>query len=99
MSNTPNWTAADIPTQTGRVAVVTGANSGIGLETTKARAAKGAEVVMARRNLQKAGAAAAAIRQEYREQSSPSYSLISPIWSRYRHLPKRLVRTTTPSIY
>ena len=33
MSTTPSWTAAAIPAQTGRVAVVTGANSGIGFET------------------------------------------------------------------
>ncbi len=63
MSSTSKWTTASIPTQTGRVAVVTGANSGIGFETAKALAAKGAVVVMACRNLDKAKTAAAAIRQ------------------------------------
>ena len=59
-----DWTAADIPLQTGHVAIVTGANSGIGLETTKALAVKGAEVVMACRNLAKADLAADGIRAE-----------------------------------
>jgi NAD(P)-dependent dehydrogenase (short-subunit alcohol dehydrogenase family) len=49
-----SWTEADIPDQTGRVAVVTGANGGLGFETTRALAAKGATVVMAARNLDKA---------------------------------------------
>lgn len=61
------WTAKDIPSEEGRVAVVTGANSGIGLTTATALAAKGATVVMACRDLQKATAAAAAIRQEVPE--------------------------------
>jgi NAD(P)-dependent dehydrogenase (short-subunit alcohol dehydrogenase family) len=61
MSN--RWTAEDIPNLTGRLAIVTGANSGIGYETTKALAEKGATVVMACRNRQKADAAAAQIRE------------------------------------
>ena len=44
------WTASDIKDQSGRVAVVTGANSGIGFETAKALADKGATVVIASRN-------------------------------------------------
>lgn len=57
------WTAKDIPDQTGRVVVVTGASSGLGLETTRALVAKGAYVVMACRNLDKAEAARATIDQ------------------------------------
>ena len=56
------WTAADIPDQSGRVAVVTGANSGLGLETARELARKGAHVVMAARNLEKAAAAEQDIR-------------------------------------
>jgi NAD(P)-dependent dehydrogenase (short-subunit alcohol dehydrogenase family) len=51
------WTAADIPDLTGRIAVVTGANGGLGLESTKALAGAGAHVVMAARNQDKARAA------------------------------------------
>ena len=63
MSKTKKWTANDIPDQTGRVAIVTGANSGIGYETALALAGKGATVIMACRNLDKANAAADQIRR------------------------------------
>lgn len=52
------WTEADIPDQRGRVAVVTGANSGIGLATARALAAKGATVVFACRDGERAADAA-----------------------------------------
>jgi NAD(P)-dependent dehydrogenase (short-subunit alcohol dehydrogenase family) len=52
-----SWSAADIPDQHGRTAVVTGANGGLGLETARALATKGAHVVMAARNRQKTAAA------------------------------------------
>lgn len=55
------WTQDDIPNLTGKVVVITGANSGLGLESTKAMAAKGATVVMACRNLDKADAAKAEV--------------------------------------
>lgn len=57
-----SWTAADIPDQRGRTAVVTGANGGLGLVTARDLAAKGAHVVMAVRNQQKAAAAVEEIR-------------------------------------
>jgi NAD(P)-dependent dehydrogenase (short-subunit alcohol dehydrogenase family) len=54
-----NWTTADIPDQTGRTAVITGANTGLGFETAKALAATGAHVVLAVRNTEKGREAAA----------------------------------------
>ena len=56
------WTAADVPDQSGRVAVVTGASGGVGLETAAVLAAHGAEVVLACRDLDKAARAAERIR-------------------------------------
>ena len=56
------WTTDDIPDQSGRTAVVTGANGGLGLETARALAGKGAHVVMTARNQEKAAQAVEDIR-------------------------------------
>jgi len=59
---THDWSTDDIPDQSGRVYLVTGANSGLGLETARAVARRGARVVMTVRNTAAGEAAAGAIR-------------------------------------
>jgi NAD(P)-dependent dehydrogenase (short-subunit alcohol dehydrogenase family) len=58
------WTTRDIPDQTGRLAIVTGANSGTGYETALELARKGAEVILAVRDVNRGEAAAKRIRRE-----------------------------------
>ncbi|MCW2885133.1 MAG: hypothetical protein QOE54_3233 [Streptosporangiaceae bacterium] len=58
------WTAADIPDLTGRRAIVTGANSGIGYHTALELARHGADVVLACRSAERGGAALGRIRAE-----------------------------------
>ncbi len=53
----PRWTEENIPDQTGRVAIVTGSNTGIGFYTALYLAEKGASVVMACRTAEKASKA------------------------------------------
>jgi NAD(P)-dependent dehydrogenase (short-subunit alcohol dehydrogenase family) len=56
------WTAADVADQSGRVAVITGASGGLGLQVATVLAGRGASVVLACRDPAKAGAAADRIR-------------------------------------
>lgn len=51
------WTSEDIPDQTGRTILITGANSGLGLRSTQALAAKGGRILLACRNAEKAARA------------------------------------------
>src|SRR5215472_11360323 len=61
MSSNGKWSTADIPDQSGRIAVVTGSNTGIGYHTAAVLAYSGAHVVLAVRDLEKGNAALARI--------------------------------------
>ena len=52
--NTTAWNASDCPDQSGRVALITGANSGLGLETARVLVGRGATVLMACRSRERA---------------------------------------------
>lgn len=56
------WTESDVPNQRGRLAIITGSNTGLGYDTARVLAARGAKVVMAVRDTAKGEAAAARIR-------------------------------------
>jgi len=63
--STEKWNADNISDQKGRVAIVTGASSGIGFEAARVLANKGAQVIIAVRSLEKGNAAADKIRKQY----------------------------------
>jgi NAD(P)-dependent dehydrogenase (short-subunit alcohol dehydrogenase family) len=62
MNNARKWTTNDIPNLTSKVAIVTGANIGIGLDTARELARKGATVILACRKMTNATTAIAGIR-------------------------------------
>ena len=61
------WTTADIPDQSGKLVIITGATGGIGLEAALVLAEKGAEVVLAARNPDKGDQAERLIRSRHPE--------------------------------
>lgn len=63
------WNTTNIPNLTGKTAVVTGANGGLGFESAKALAGAGAHVVMAARNQDKAQTAFGQIKAAYPDAS------------------------------
>lgn len=60
-----NWTANNIPDLSGKIIIITGANSGIGFEAARELARKGAEVILASRDPIKADQAILRIKEEY----------------------------------
>jgi NAD(P)-dependent dehydrogenase (short-subunit alcohol dehydrogenase family) len=69
------WTLADMPSQRGHVALVTGANRGLGWQSSDALAGAGAHVVMACRDGARAAAAADAIRARHPQASLETLSV------------------------
>ena len=65
MSKNYHWTAENIPDLSGKSAVITGANSGIGYETALALAGKGATTILACRSQSKGETAVAQIRRQF----------------------------------
>ena len=66
---TKNWTTDDIPSQQGKTILITGANSGLGLEAAKVLSSKGAHVIMTARNLKSGNEAISLIKKKTLMQS------------------------------
>ncbi len=76
---TIGWSRADIPDHRGRIAVVTGASSGIGLETTRALVAAGATVVMACRDEERGRAARSDIDRSTATGEATGEAIVAPL--------------------
>ena len=74
-----HWTRDGVPSQSGKVIVITGATNGLGLEIAKALAAKGGSIVIAARNQQKGPVSwcRPALRPNERRCISTTFSCIS----------------------
>src|SRR5262245_37516624 len=92
------WTADDIPNQTGKTFVVTGANSGIGYEAALQLAAKGAEVVLACRDQSKGRTAVDAIKSAHPKASVRLMELDLADLKSIRHFAEQ-VRAAHPSLH
>jgi NAD(P)-dependent dehydrogenase (short-subunit alcohol dehydrogenase family) len=73
------WKLSDIPELNGKLAVVTGANSGIGFQTARFLYGKGATVVAACRSVDKATTALGAIEAEFKEQKEHGEISVLPL--------------------
>lgn len=91
-NKTRKWSAADVPDQSGRVVVVTGANTGIGYHTAAVFADRGAHVVLAVRNLEKGNAARARIMAARPGAHVSCSNSICARWTRCAQPPTRYAR-------
>ncbi|MFF8883339.1 oxidoreductase [Streptomyces flaveolus] len=90
-----HWTPDDIPDQTGRTALITGGNGGIGLETARALARHGARVILAGRSRTKLDQAAEAIRAATPEARTDTLVLDLSDLSSVRDAATRIAETET----
>nr|PPQ61920.1 oxidoreductase [Streptomyces sp. QL37] len=95
MTTVNHWTPDDIPDQTGRTALITGGNSGIGLETARALARHGARVILAGRSRTKLDQAAEAIRAVTPEARTGTLVLDLSDLSSVREAATRITETET----